>query len=550
MAEIANQNGSQADQLLDRAEKLKKDRGNWESHWQEIAERVLPDFSNTFSEGNLFHTTGGQKKTEKMIDSTAAGALQRFASANESMLTPRGSKWHVVRPSDEYLMKDREVRLYFDEVTNILFRYRNMPYANFAGQNNQNFMGLGAFGTGVMYIDKMQTPGYGKGLRYRSIHLAEIYFAENHQGLIDEAARFFKMTARQMAQRFGVDELPNDVSKVLATNPHQEFDVVHVVCPRYDYDPIRLDSKGKRFASYYISKQGKKIVEESGYDTFPYAIGRYTTAPGEIYGRSPAMLALPAIKVLNEEKATVLKQGHRAVDPVLLAHDDGILDTFSLRPGALNAGGVTAEGRPLVHALPTGNIAVGKDLMDDERAAINDIFLVTLFQILVDTPQMTATEVIERAREKGALLSPTMGRIESEYLASMIDRELDVLAQQRLLPPMPPALLEAAGEYEVVYDNPLSRMRRAEETAGSLRWVQQLTEIAGVTQDPSSLDYVNFDEMVPAMADALAVPEKFKATAEQVAAKRQGREQQMAAQQITNALPGVAAVMKANPANQ
>jgi hypothetical protein len=142
------------------------------------------------------------------------------------------------------------------------------------------------------------------------------------------------------------------------------------------------------------------------------------------------MLVLPSLKVLNEEKKTVLKQGHRVVDPVLLAHDDGVLDNFSMRGGALNYGGVTAEGRPLVHTLPTGNIAIGKELMDDERMVINDAFLVTLFQILTETPEMTATEVIERTREKGALLSPTMGRQQSEYIGPMIEREVDLLMQQ------------------------------------------------------------------------------------------------------------------------
>lgn len=239
--------------------------------------------------------------------------------------------------------------------------------------------------------------------------------------------------------------------------------------PRSDVDPTKADYRGMDFASYYVALAGKTLLAESGYRSFPYAISRYTTAPGEIYGRSPAMLALPAIKTLNEEKKTLLKQGHRTVDPVLLTHDDGVLDGFSLRPGAINPGGVSMDGRPLVHALPVGNLAVGKDMMDDERLVINDAFLVTLFQILVDTPQMTATEVLERAREKGALLSPTMGRQQSEFLGPMIARELDVLMRQSLLPPLPGVLIEAQGEYKIEYDSPLSRAQRAEEAAGISR---------------------------------------------------------------------------------
>ena len=58
-------------------------------------------------------------------------------------------------------------------------------------------------------------------------------------------------------------------------------------------------------------------------------------------------------------------------------------------------------------------------------------------QILQDNPRMTATEVIERTREKGILLAPTVGRQQSEYLGPLVDREIDVLVEQGLLPPMP-----------------------------------------------------------------------------------------------------------------
>lgn len=534
------------DQILQRADKCATDRGTLESHWEEIAERVVPNYAGSFISRGLNTVTQGEKKTDKMLDSTAANALVRFASAMESMLTPRNSTWHSLAPSDEALRRNREVRQYFEDVTKILFRYRYAPYANFASQNNENYVGLGAFGTGCLFIDQLQSPIHGKGLRYRAIHLGEVYFLENHQGIIDTAYRVFQMDARQAYQKWG-DKCPGQILEAIKApdgGAGKEFTFVHAVVPRTDYDPNRLDAKGKPWASYYVCKDTKTPLSEEGYSTFPYAISRYVTAPRETYGRSPAMLALPAIKVLNEQKATVLKQGHRALDPVLLAHDDGVLDTFSLRPGAINFGGVSADGRPLVHALPTGNIAVGKDLMDDERLAINDAFLITLFQILVERPEMTATEVLERAREKGALLSPTMGRQQSEYLAPLIDRELDVLAQLRLLPPMPRILIEAKGEYTVQYDSPLSKMQRAEETAGGMRFFQTLTEIAAQTQDPTPLDWINYDEMIPELADNMALPARWLNDKKMVDAKRQGRAEAQQTQQMTDALPGMAQMAK------
>jgi hypothetical protein len=256
------------------------------------------------------------------------------------------------------------------------------------------------------------------------------------------------------------------------------------------------------------------------------------------------MLALPAIKVLNEQKKTMLTQGHRVVNPVLLSHDDGVLDTFSLKPGAMNPGGVSAEGRPLVHTLPTGNLAAGQELMDMERQVINDAFLVNLFQILVETPAMTATEVLERAREKGALLSPTMGRQQSEMLGPMIERELDVLVQQNMLPPLPPALAEAEGEFEIEYDSPLSRSQRAEEASGWLRTLEAAIAYANTTQDLGVLDQFNTDIIYPALAEINAVPASWMRGADEVAQIREQRAQAQQMQQMVEAAPAAAGVMK------
>lgn len=535
-----------AEDIIKRHAKAEGDRGTWESHWEEIARRVLPNYAGTF-QGQGTRTVG-QKNTEDMVDATAALALSRFSAAMESMLTPRNSTWHHLVPSEKTLMKDRDTRVWFDNLNDRLFKYRYAPKANFASQQHEIYMSLGAFGTGCLYID--QLTGYGnKGLRYASVHLGEIYFLENHQGIIDTAMRKFELTARQALQKFGADKLPEDIAKAAGDSAKSDtkFWFIHCVKPREEaegYDPQRKDMQGMPIASYYIAVAKKKMVQNGGHHTFPYAISRYVVAPGELYGRSPAMLALPAIKVLNEQKKTVLKQGHRVVDPVLLVHDDGVLDTFSLKPGALNAGGVSADGKTLVHALPTGNLALAKEMMEAERAIINDAFLVTLFQILVDNPQMTATEVLERSREKGALLSPTMGRQQSEAQGPMIEREIDLMMMQGLVDPMPPALLEARGEFDIEYDSPLSRAQKAEGAAGTMRTIQWAAEIVNVTQDPSVMDNFDFDVIVPELGEINAMPARFMSSPDSVAKKRQGRQQSADTQQMIDAAPAAASVVK------
>lgn len=523
--------------LVREFEQLSGKRGVWESHWQEIAERVLP----RADQFQGVREPKGTKKAEKVFDSTAPLALERFAAAMDSMLTPRSQRWHKLKSTDPLINKDHAAKEWFDEVTRILFSARYSPKANFASQAHENYMQLGAFGTGSMFIDENPRGG----LRYKSIHLGQIYFAENHQGVIDTVFRKFPLTAKQAMQREDWQNLPEKITK--AQDPYQEFDFLHVVKPRKDFDGTRLDAKGMEYISYYVSIEGKQLLAEGGYHTFPYPISRYVTAPEEVYGRSPAALVLPDIKMLNEMSKTDIRAVHKLVDPPLLLHDDGILGAGSMSvlttPGALNYGGVSADGRQLIQPLVTNaRVDIAESKMDQRRRTINDAFLVTLFQILVDNPQMTATEAMMRAQEKGALLGPAIGRQQSEGLGRMIERELDILQRQGALPPMPGLLIEAQGEYEIEYDSPLNRMQRAEEIVGIQRSLEMAIPLADI--DPSVMDVFDLPELVRITTEVNGVPNKAIRSKEEVAEIKDAREQAEAQQAAIQQAQPVAGAMK------
>lgn len=529
------------EQILQRYQSMKGSRANWESHWEEVAERVLPR-----QMGFLGARTDGEKKTQKVFDSKPMIALERFAAVMDSMLTPRQQKWHNLRTTDETLNRNFEVQDWFYKVNNILHASRYSPKANFAGQNSERWTSVGAFGTGSLFVDYQA----GVGLRYRCVNLRDTYFLENHQGMIDTVYREFKFTARQAAQQWGQENLPERIVKALE-NPKSQtetFQFIHVVAPREDFDPTRADARGKPFGSYYISVQDRVMVApEGGYTSFPYSISRYVTAPDEIYGRSPAMSALPDIKMLNEMAKTDIRAVHKLIDPPILLHDDGILGggamTVNMRPGGLNVGGVNRNGQAMMQPFGTGaRVDINESKMQQRRQSIDDAFLVTLFQILVETPRMTATEALIRAQEKGMLLTPTMGRQQSEALGPLIEREIDLLAFHRKLPPMPDILMEAGGEYEIVYDSPMSRMQRAEELVGVQRTMELLAPFAQM--DPSVLDVFDKDELARLTAEVSGVPTPVLRSPDAVAEIRAQRAQAEADAAMAQAAQPIAGAMK------
>jgi hypothetical protein len=526
---------SVADEIIRRHEALVSLRATWEQHWSEIARRVLPR-ADEFNQRRM----EGDRRQEFVFDSTAPLALERFAAAMDSMNTPRTQKWHKLRASQAGLRDSMEVKRYLDAVNDLLFDARYSSRANFASQAHELYMTLGAFGTGIMLLED----DLGIGLRYKAIALAEIYIAENAAGRIDTVHRKFEYTARQAVQKFGKDNLPDEIVASLEKTPDKTFEFIHCLKPSDDLVYGRKDFRGMPFASYYVSKTGKKVVSRGGFRTMPYQVVRYVTSPRETYGRSPAMTVLPDIKMINEMAKTTLRAAHLKVSPPIMLADDGVLQPFQMRPGALNHGMLNEDGSPRAVPFNTGaDLPITVELMEPVRRVINDAFLVTLFQILVEKPNMTATEAMLRAQEKGALLGPTGGRIQSEWLGPMIERELDILSAAGALPPMPDEMLEAGGDVEIEYESPLVRAMKAEEAIGILRTLESVTPMAQV--DPSILDRFKLSDIPAALGDINGMPSKLILSDEEYAAVKEGKAQAAQAAQLLEAAPVAADAAKA-----
>lgn len=531
-----------AEDLLNEFRVIQAQRSNFETLWEQIACQLWPTMRGTFKPGMQF-TTPGDERTVFQMDATPEIALGQFSAILDSLLTPRTQKWHALSTTNEDLNKVRNVALYFEKATNVLFAEREAATANFASQNMMRYKSQGAFGTGTTFVDSLIG---GKGLRYRACHVGEIFIKENHQGTIDTTERCFPMTVRQVAQRFGIEQLPFSLASKLHNNSGEDTVwVLHCVKPREDYDETRLDAKGRPWADYYVLLEEGWLLQEGGYDTKPYITARYDQAPGETYGRAPAMVALPAIRMLNEMKATHIKVGHLNSDPILLLPDDGILDTVNRMPGSTLMGGMDADGKPRVGVLPAGRHDVVIDMMDKEREIINSVFLVSLMSILSEVPDReTAYAAQLRKAEQSILLAPTVGG-QFSSLSEMIDRELDILSRQGKLPPMPRELLEAKGEYRVKYTSPMARMMKSTEVVALMQSFQMATQVATATGDPSVMDSYNMEVALPASADIEGVPISWMREAAQIQRIKDGRAQAAAAEQQAAAAPGTAALIAA-----
>lgn len=523
-----------ANELLRLQEQMQARRGIWEGHWREIAERVRPN-QNIFQQ----QRPDGDKRNEKIFDATAPLALPKFAAAVISFTMPATQRYQTLTTIDPELAQNTNVKRYLEQVTDLLFKARYAPRANFQSQTGEVVLDIGAFGTGILFIDDV----LGQGIRYKSFPLAECYVGEDEHGAVNRLHRKFQFTAEQAARKFGTEKLSDGIKRALEKDPLAKFWFLHAVGPNEEYVGGRRDHRGMAFSSCYVEAETRSTVDEGGFRRFPFAVPRFETSPREVYGRSPAMAVLPDIKMLNEMSKTVLRAGQMVVAPPIMLTEDASLQAFNVRSNALNYGYVDSNGRPMAIPFQTqGRVDIGLDMMNQRREVINDAFFVTLFRILVEEPQITATEAMLRAQEKGQLLAPTMGRIQGELLGVTTEREIDILAASGALPPMPQELIEAGGHIQIEYQGPLNQAQRAGVGIGIMQTIQSVAPLAQI--DPSVMMLFDLEECARELASINSVPERLMRSDEEITALKEQAAQAAQAKQLLDAAPVAASAAK------
>ena len=499
-----------ADDVIKRFEALAGLRGEWESLWRLCSDYVLP-LSGEF-----------RRRVRRLFDDTAPLALGRFAAALESILTPRTRKWHALVTGDAGLDQDPEISRWLEALRDALFRARYAPEANFANQITEAYLSLGVHGTACLFVDDE----LGRGLRYKNIPVHQLYLAEDASGRVDTVFRAYKLTARQAFQEFGATLPANIRSDAESPDRREvEHDFVHGVFPRKEIDPRRMDALNMPYASVHLARGPRQVLRESGYRCMPYVVSRFVLAPGEVYGRSPAMSVLGSIIQANVIQKTIIRAAEKMVDPPVLTPDDDALSGFSLKPAAIIPGGLDPQGHQLIRPLLIeGQLPVGLEMIEARRRVINEAYYLNLFQVLVEKPgEQTATEVVQRAQEKAQLLAPAMGRQQSELLRGLIVRELDILIQGGLLAarPLPETLQNAGVVLAPKYETEMTQALDSSDGVAVLRFLEALGSIARLGPEAAGvLDLVDYDQAAHILRRSLGVPAETLLPPEAVARLR------------------------------
>lgn len=522
---------------------LESDRSQLTAHYQDMARFAWPDHAVMYRDQRQ---PEGDKRSQDVFDSTTPIAAERCAKMLKSMTAPKHRRYQKLAIDVEGIKDDPEVKRWLERATDVIFRRRYAPGSGFDAQYLQGCQSIVVFGPMATFIEDQVSP---EGVSYNCYHglsVSNTFFILDRRGRICGMARRLSWNAAQLKEKFGEDRLPDKVRVCLnAASQSQrltKWAVIHVIDPL----PEKQAVTGFTHSSRYSLVEGYSMLEERGYRGNPIAASRYSTMPGEDYGRSIAMLVLPTVKQLNKMDRDFGVGVHKHVDPPLLAFDDdGVMTTVRNVAGKVTPGGMTEDGKPLVAPLASGgDLSYAAAYMERKERQINDAFMTTLFQILASEQpkQQTAYEVSVREVEKSALLSPSTDNINDEYFTPMVHREINVATDAGDLEPMPAILEEHRNKITVTHTGDISVAQQAEQVIG----IQRTLEVAPLfkEQDPSSVRRVNWDKGFQKFAEGVGVSADLILSDEEVEELRQRDEQQQMLAAAAEAAPGAGSAAK------
>ena len=501
-----------AKELKDNLSRLQTKRQNWESHWQEVADYMLPRKSDINKERSK-----GDKRNVQIYDATAVHSLELLASSLHGMLTSTATRWFQLRYKEALLNDSDEAKEWLEDAMDKM--YVAFARSNFQQEIFENYHDLIAFGTSCLFIEEDQDDI----VRFSARHIKEIYITEDQRGFVDTIYRKFKMTAKAAFDRFGKEQLSRDLLVKFQKTPFDDVEMVHVVRRRNVFDPKKLDKQNMPFQSVYMEYETGHIISIGGFREFPYVVPRYLKASNEIYGRSPGMNSLPDVKVLNKMVEVSMKAAQKQVDPPLLVPDDAMILPIRTAPGSLNY--YRSGSRDRIEPLNIGaNNPLGLNMEDQRRRAISRTFHVD--QLLIqENRTMTATEVMQRNQEKMRILGPVIGRLQQELLQPLIIRVFNIMLRNKEFLPAPEVL--ANQQIEIEYVSPVALAQKGTQLEGIMRGLEifgSISQISPVT------DYIDENGLVKQIINILGLPAKMIKSDKEVEQLRAVRQEQQAAQ--------------------
>jgi len=503
---------------LKRYQKMLSERENFLDQWQEVADYVTPR-KNDYT----IKRSPGQKRNQKVVDTTPITANQWLAGAMHSMLTNASVRFFELLMAKPELNDIARVKEWLSDTADRMFLVVNA--SNFQTEVHEIYIDLGAINTACLYIGEHPE----RVVHFNARSMQEITVDENHLGLIDTVYRCYKTSSRAVIQEFGEKNLPKPAFDFLQKNiDKDDLKMLHTVEPLND--PMNEENEkkaGHQFVSYYILENEKILISKSGFFEFPYAVTRWSKTTGEKYGRGPGLQMLPDIKMVNTMMETTIRGAQKTVDPPLMVMDDGVIGKVRLTPGGLTVVRQTVADQPIKPLITDARVDFGYQAVEDVRKRIREGFFVDQLRFGEMKHNTSATEIAQRTQDRLRLMGPVLGRQNFEFLRPVIERIFGIMRRRGMLAPPPP---EIQGEaFDIRYSSLVAKAQRMSEGQNIMEAISVMSPLVQVK--PEMMDLINGDAYAKHILDIYGVSPKILNSDKEVKQMRDARAEQMAKQQ-------------------
>jgi hypothetical protein len=445
---------------------LDSDRANWRNMWEDVARYCAPRRMGAVGP----RVDGDRRISPHIYDPIGIQCVQTLAAAMHGMLMNPATNWLNIRLADEALDQMESTKHWTNNVSKGISNALSSPKTAFHSQANQLLEDMASLGTAAMYIGQQRT-GH---IFVRTYPIFDCCIAENQYGFVDTVMRDSMYTVRQMVQIWG-DKVSSRIKKLYDDGKYDDkHKIINVCTPREDKDreygnklPTNMP-----IAICYIQEEEQHVLEESGVEEMPYVIPRWWVISGEVHGRSPAMTALPQIKVANAATRTVMRAAEKAVDPPLMVPHEGLVGPVRQYAGSLTY----LRNKTEIAQMPTSAILpYASEYITQLDNAIRTTMFVDQVQFVGDF-KMTATEVIQRQTERMRLLGPVLGRLENEFLNPLVERVFGIMYRHGAFE-QPPEEIQNA-DMRIEYQSPLARAQKSQIAQGFQQVIATLEPLA------------------------------------------------------------------------
>lgn len=507
-----------ARKMLKMHEDMKSARSPLHGTFQEVVDYVRPSAGSFITPSGESPNQPNPNGIGKMYDDTAVDSLHKFSTGVVSMTCRPDDLWFMLSTGDQRLDDRDDVRLWLWQVMTAMYDIFAAPNYGFYPSAHRVAMELGSFGTCI--TGQFSTPK--RKISFNTRFLGECYVAQDGEEDIVTVSREFKVPARSFEQMFGW--VPAIVQRSLDGNrPNDTFTVVCMVTPRADADRIEgsMHASSKPFTHDYFLVQSQETLKRGGHDEFPHQVPRWMIYAGDTYGRSPAIEALPSIRMLNQMAKDNIRVGNLAADPAWQVPDDGFMLPLRTSPRSVNYYRAGSDDRAEPLRKDYSGVPFAYDLQNQRQQMVQRMFYTDLMlSVMNKNKEMTALETQQVVEEQARLVVPYIIGLQKDWLSPTIDRVFSMAYRAGMFPP-PPDVLRGV-DLVVQYRSPITQAQRSVYAIRLQRAMSLITPLAQV--DMSVLDNLNPDRTTRwLLGDVFDIPQAILNSEDEVAQIRQAR---------------------------